>query len=184
MKYQVWHDVIIHRARNRDLQEGLYYEWHHVVPKCEGGDPDGEQVPLTHKEHRVVHLLRYKITGNTKHLFAYNMMLKGEEGRRENARNAARQVKNRGGVFTPEWREENPERSFEISSAGGKKGSHTFSRPWWNNGERNTRSWDCPGEGWVRGMLKKPEHIEQVRALGRASRGMSNEQRKRNGVKV
>ncbi len=26
---------------------------------------------------------------------------------------------------------------------------------WWNNGKNNTRSIDCPGEGWVPGIIKK-----------------------------
>jgi len=28
---------------------------------------------------------------------------------------------------------------------------------WWNNGEVNTRSETCPGEDWVRGVIRKPK---------------------------
>lgn len=38
------------------------------------------------------------------------------------------------------------------ASKGGKLGGPM---PWWNNGEVNTRSYECPGEGWVRGSLMK-----------------------------
>ena len=40
----------------------------------------------------------------------------------------------------------------EIQSAAGKVGGKL---PWWNNGEKNTRSEVCPGEGWVLGRLVK-----------------------------
>jgi hypothetical protein len=36
------------------------------------------------------------------------------------------------------------------ASKGGKLGGPM---PWWNNGKDNTRSYECPGEGWVRGSL-------------------------------
>jgi len=35
---------------------------------------------------------------------------------------------------------------------GGKK---TGSMPWWNNGVRDTKSIECPGEGWISGMMPK-----------------------------
>lgn len=38
------------------------------------------------------------------------------------------------------------------ASIGGKLGGPM---PWWNNGKTNTRSYNCPGEGWVRGSLMK-----------------------------
>ncbi len=185
MNYKAIHDSIIERGRNRTREEGVYYENHHVIPKCEGGDPNGETVPLIFKEHRAVHFLRYKITGNTNHLHAYNLMkYGGEEGRRKNARKAAKMVKNYGGMASKEWREDNPEKCFTFSSKGGKIGSYTFSWYWWNDGERNTRSMECPGDGWVRGMLKKLDQLERITKLGRASKGMSNADRQKYGVKV
>jgi hypothetical protein len=38
----------------------------------------------------------------------------------------------------------------ESCSTGGKIGGKL---PWWNNGHQNTRSLECPGEGWVQGRL-------------------------------
>ena len=51
------------------------------------------------------------------------------------------------GIHSPLF--ENPA-TFESRSAGGKLGG---SLPWWNNGSQNTRSQNCPGEGWLQGRL-------------------------------
>ena len=57
----------------------------------------------------------------------------------------------------------NPAKSWLDSSEkvenikkGNLKGGHvTGSMPWWNNGIKDTKSVNCPGEGWVRGMSQK-----------------------------
>ena len=164
MNYQRIHDLIIERARNRFFESAIYLEKHHVIPKCEGGSHEGETVSLTHKEHRVVHLLRWKITGNPKHKFAYNMMLKGVDARRDNARLAASLVKKRGGIGSKEWIANNPEKVFKNASKGGKIGGKvTGSKFWWSNGELNVRSSECPGNGWVRSMLMSDKKEKQVK---------------------
>ena len=89
MNYVKIHDSIIDRSISRNLSNQLYYENHHIIPKCEGGDPNVETVRLTLKEHRVVHKLRYKMTGVAGNICAYNMMKYGESGRIKNARFAA-----------------------------------------------------------------------------------------------
>lgn len=77
MDYLSIHDNIINRAKNRIYSEG--YESHHILPKCEGGSQNSEQVFLTQKEHRIVHKLRYKITGVIGNFLAYNLMRYGRE---------------------------------------------------------------------------------------------------------
>ena len=63
---------------------------------------------------------------------------------------------NRGGACSEKWREENKELCLEISSRGGKIGGKiTGSMLWWNNGVKNMKSNDWPGEGWVRGQVKR-----------------------------
>ena len=94
MNYQSLHDRIVDRARGRVLQEGVYYEWHHVHPKCEGGAEDGERVPLLLKEHALIHILRYKITSNKGHLGAYNLLKRHRDNvwqRKDNASYAAKE---------------------------------------------------------------------------------------------
>lgn len=77
----------------------------------------------------------------------------------------------RGGIFTKEWRDKNPEIVKEITSRAGKisweyvsenmkeehkewskRGGLTCGKtPFWTNGKETVRSHECPGEGWRRG---------------------------------
>jgi hypothetical protein len=51
---------------------------------------NGPQVYLTHKEHKIIHKLRYKITNNIDNLYAYYMMSRDESSRRMLAKAAAK----------------------------------------------------------------------------------------------
>lgn len=74
---------------------------------------------------------------------------------------------NRSGIFTKEWRQQNPEKAFEIASKAGKAGGKTTGeKSWWNNGESNIRSIDWPGDGWVHGMLMSEKKKAQCALLG------------------
>jgi hypothetical protein len=90
MNYKKIHDSIIHRARTRRLDETEYSEQHHVLPKCEGGLQSGETVQLRHREHRLVHRLRYKFTKVFGNNAAYNWMSCGEAGAVKNQKEAAK----------------------------------------------------------------------------------------------
>src|SRR5210317_2591252 len=55
-KYKKWYDSIIDRAKNRVLS--CYVERHHIIPKSCGGSNDKDNlVPLTAREHYIVHML-------------------------------------------------------------------------------------------------------------------------------
>lgn len=70
-KYTQWYFNIINVARNRIL-ENVYYEKHHVIPKGCGGDPSGELVRLTAREHFICHWLLTKMTtGKLKRSMCY-----------------------------------------------------------------------------------------------------------------
>lgn len=84
MNYQKIHDSILCRAQTRNTNSYDNYESHHILPKCEGGDPLGNQVLLTQKEHRIVHKLRFKITGVLGNLLAYNLLKYGRSVLSEN----------------------------------------------------------------------------------------------------
>jgi len=75
MDYKLIHDRIISRALNRDMDQ--HTESHHITPICEGGFISDLTVKLTQKEHRLVHLLRYKMTGVVGNIYAYNMLKSG-----------------------------------------------------------------------------------------------------------
>lgn len=70
---------------------------------------------------------------------------------------------NRSGICDKKWREQHPEIVLENASKGGKKGGKTTgSMFWWNNGTINKKAFECPDEGWVRGMLMSEKKKAQV----------------------
>ena len=85
MNYQLIHDSIIDRAKNRVLPAGTYTERHHIKPRCMGGSDDKSNlVDLTAKEHFIVHKLLVEIHPDVNALWsAYYMMMtvkgKGQE---------------------------------------------------------------------------------------------------------
>lgn len=71
MDYQKLYDSIIHRAKSSDRKKGrdVYYELHHILPKCLGGGDENENlVLLTAREHYVCHKLLF-------FMFPNNLML-------------------------------------------------------------------------------------------------------------
>lgn len=74
---------------------------------------------------------------------------------------------NRGGCCSTKWQQENRDKMIENSAKGGHAGGKVVgSMFWWNNGSVNSKSFDCPGDGWVRGMLmseKKKKQWEECR---------------------
>lgn len=66
-KYTKWYFSIIEKSKNenRTRKDKIYYESHHIIPKCMNGT---EEVLLTAKEHYICHLLLCKMTeGTNKH---------------------------------------------------------------------------------------------------------------------
>lgn len=86
MDYKQIYDRICNRAKseNRIKGEGVYYEAHHIIPKCLGGKGHEQQykthpniVLLTAKEHLVAHRLLHNIhPENFSLLRAYRAMTK------------------------------------------------------------------------------------------------------------
>lgn len=69
---------IISNAKNRNLEESIYFENHHIIPKCLGGsNKEINLVKLTPKEHFICHKLLMYFTKNEakrKVSFAFTMM--------------------------------------------------------------------------------------------------------------
>jgi hypothetical protein len=62
-KYSKWYDDIINRAKDRELPTGIYFEKHHIIPKCLGGNNSKDNlVKLTAREHFICHWLLTKMT--------------------------------------------------------------------------------------------------------------------------
>ena len=61
MKYNIWYNSIVERARNRNLD--TYTESHHIIPRSLGGDDSANNlVELTAREHFICDWLLVKIT--------------------------------------------------------------------------------------------------------------------------
>ena len=84
MNYQKIYDRIVQRAKfeNREKGKDIYYEAHHIIPKCLGGTGrtfdwkwHDNIVLLTAKEHFICHRLLHTIyPNNIKLQFAFEMM--------------------------------------------------------------------------------------------------------------
>lgn len=71
MNYQRVYNAIIEKAKseNRRKGKGIYYESHHIIPKCIGGtDEKNNKVLLTAKEHFICHKLLIEIYPNNYHI--------------------------------------------------------------------------------------------------------------------
>jgi len=117
MDYKKIHDSIINRALSRTLDKNEYYENHHIIPICEGGFPDGPTVPLTLKEHRLVHLLRYKINGNGGNRSTSNLLKNSIQKRKLNAKLAAKKSHDLNHVDVLKY--------YEKQKAAGKSGGRS-----------------------------------------------------------
>ena len=89
MDYQRIYDQIIDRAQKESREKGkeIYYEKHHILPKCLGGSDEKENlVLLTGREHFLCHWILTRIhPGNNKVIYAFwgmcNKRSKGQEKR-------------------------------------------------------------------------------------------------------
>lgn len=79
MDYQKTYDSIIEKAKseNRKKGNGIYYENHHIIPKCNGGTNNQDNlVLLTAKEHYICHkLLTYIFSDNIGMTLAFMRMV-------------------------------------------------------------------------------------------------------------
>jgi len=86
MDYKCIYDKIIERAKNesRKKNNGIYYERHHILPKCLGGlDNKLNLVLLTGREHFICHKLLVKIYPDNKSIwYASSMMICMKSGNR------------------------------------------------------------------------------------------------------
>lgn len=96
MNYQKIHDQIIERAKKeysegiRKKKNGIYYEGHHIIPRCLGGTGWTNNwnheniVPLTAREHFIIHWLLHEIYPNHNKLGGafYNMCIIGKKQNR------------------------------------------------------------------------------------------------------
>lgn len=76
MDYEKHYTVLIERAKNRILDTNVYFEKHHITPKCLGGtNAQDNIVRLFPEEHYIAHQLLVKMNPtNLKLIYALNIM--------------------------------------------------------------------------------------------------------------
>ena len=70
MNYKRVYDSLVKKAitSHREKGKGVYYEQHHIIPRCLGGtDKESNLILLTAKEHYIAHLLLYHIHKKSKY---------------------------------------------------------------------------------------------------------------------
>lgn len=61
MTYSKIYQEIVERCKSRKYNKDIYYERHHIIPKCVGGKDDGDNiVNVTAREHFILHHLLAK----------------------------------------------------------------------------------------------------------------------------
>lgn len=79
MNYSRIYNELVIKCKNRDQLVGIYYEKHHIIPKCMSGKDDADNlVYMTAKEHFISHLLLHKIYPNNPYLMNAVLMMKVE----------------------------------------------------------------------------------------------------------
>jgi hypothetical protein len=90
MNHQKVYDAIIHKAKseNRIKHSGIYYEEHHIIPRCiDGNNHKDNLVLLTAREHFICHkLLTYIYKGNGKISLAFFRMIYDKRERKISSR--------------------------------------------------------------------------------------------------
>lgn len=79
-KYYHWYQNLVQKAKNRQLDNTIYTEKHHILPRCLGGNNASENlVSLTLREHYIAHLLLSKFyegeAGRKMHYAMWIMLL-------------------------------------------------------------------------------------------------------------
>lgn len=169
MNYLKIYCNLIRKAENRTPPEG-YTEKHHIFPKSIFGK-NNRVVILTGKEHYIAHILLEKIcikrygikNWKTQKMNFAHISMKGNNREYynsylyENARIRRSQIMKgkKYGLGTKRTKEDR--RKMSEMRRGLK---------WWNNGNIDVRSLECPGKEWVNGRLKVKtgfKHTEETK---------------------
>ena len=109
MDYIKIHDSLISRARCREYNTSIHH-LHHIIPKHESEDST-DVVPVTFKEHYLLHYLRSKFIKHTTGNYVAYCFMRGIKNidkhkfmASEGGKMGGRTTKDSGkGIFSPEW---------------------------------------------------------------------------------
>ena len=121
MNYALQYQKLCDRGQIRQPEDGIYYEKHHILPKCLGGTNDKTNITLiTAREHFIAHMLLFKMHQHSttrvrvKLAAAISRMCWSQKERRKLSSRqiaVAREVCAKNGVFSdPEFKIKNQRR--------------------------------------------------------------------------
>lgn len=164
------YERFILKYKNQVLEQGIYSEKHHILPKYLGGDNSKENIiVLTYRQHTLAHLLLYRVYKNYEDKLAYSLM-RGLELDRKQAigKMIGEKHKQTGHIYA--LGKKNVESGFlasirtkETCSAGGKIGG-AIAR---DTGQINTikTKESCLAGGFTGGRIAR--ETGQIQALGK-----------------
>ena len=84
MNYVKHYTALIERAQNRSILPGIYFEIHHIIPRCMGGPDSLENlVKLFPEEHYVAHQILVKIYPTNDKLLSAVIVMGGKKKNRK-----------------------------------------------------------------------------------------------------
>lgn len=129
--------LLLKNKAAKGFAEGKPTQQHHIEPKHSGGDPNGELVRCTIRDHARAHYIRYKVYGASLDLSAYyGLVQRTDEMQQTIQRSIIETNRKRGNcMFNPEWQKimanrvksayylrDNPRFAADIGREGGLVG--------------------------------------------------------------
>lgn len=171
MNYIKIYNSLTYNKCHRNKNEGVYYEKHHIIPKCMGGsNEESNLVLLTFREHFLAHWILSRIyPENFKIICAWNSFCMGNNGYRPSSR-LYEYARLKFIIALSKNEERKRKNSLTVKD-----------QRWINNGVTCTRIHKDEVEkflskGWVKGRIKykrKSPSIETRQKMSEAASGKS-----------
>lgn len=175
MNYQRIYDQIVQRGQLREKEIDVYYEQHHIIPRCIGGDDKKENlVDLTGREHFICHWLLVRIyPDNRKLIYAFWMMCCIKSRRQSRYKPSSRTYQESREQFSIIHSEEHSNREVSLETRrkiGLKSKNRVYSK------ERNRKISEK-----LTGRICSEEHKQNIRKskTGKKNGPQTEEQRQR-----
>lgn len=133
---------ILKQKQEKGFSPDTLLHQHHIEPKYAGGDPNGELVVCTIRDHARAHFIRYKVYKDTYDLCAYYGLVNKTDSLAKIIQEKIMSTNRKRGncMFNPEWQkimanrpkssyylQQNPNFARDIGQKGGKIGGTVMS---------------------------------------------------------